>query len=130
MAKSKSYTKVWNVEKVLYGINDVKLPFPVTFNQMAWFTVTLVLIIMFDWLPPLSMINSVLLKYIALPVGIAWFMSRKTFDGKKPFNFLGGVISYLLRPKVTYSGKSCRLKRDRLNIAITSVRSEVVKFEE
>ena len=30
MKKIKSYTGIWNVEKVLYAINDFNLPFPVT----------------------------------------------------------------------------------------------------
>ena len=29
MKKIKSYTGIWNVEKVLYAINDFNLPFPV-----------------------------------------------------------------------------------------------------
>ncbi|MCM0747075.1 conjugal transfer protein, partial [Clostridioides difficile] len=28
MKKIKSYTGIWNVEKVLYAINDFNLPFP------------------------------------------------------------------------------------------------------
>jgi hypothetical protein len=31
LKKIKSYTGIWNVEKVLYAINDFNLPFPVTF---------------------------------------------------------------------------------------------------
>lgn len=40
MKKIKSYTGIWNVEKVLYAINDFTLPFPVTFTQIdVWNTV-------------------------------------------------------------------------------------------
>lgn len=35
MKKIKSYTGIWNVEKVLYAINDFNLPFPVTFTQIT-----------------------------------------------------------------------------------------------
>ncbi|MCB7450001.1 TcpE family conjugal transfer membrane protein, partial [Enterococcus gallinarum] len=41
MKKIKSYTSIWAVEKVIYAINDFQLPFPVTFNQMAWFVLSL-----------------------------------------------------------------------------------------
>ena len=34
LKKIKSYTGIWNVEKVLYAINDFNLPFPVTFTQI------------------------------------------------------------------------------------------------
>ena len=40
MKKIKSYTGIWNVEKVLYAINDFTLPFPVTFTQITWFVIT------------------------------------------------------------------------------------------
>ena len=36
MKKIKSYTGIWNVEKVLYAINDFNLPFPVTFTPVSY----------------------------------------------------------------------------------------------
>ena len=36
MKKIKSYTGIWNVEKVLYAINDFNLPFPVTFKPYLY----------------------------------------------------------------------------------------------
>lgn len=35
MKKIKSYTSIWSVEKVIYAINDLQLPFPITFTQMT-----------------------------------------------------------------------------------------------
>src|SRR5699024_7764331 len=86
MIKLKSYTRIWSVEKVIYAINDFRLPFPVTFNQMAWFVLSLLLVMLLGNLPPLSLINGALLKYVGIPVGLTWFMSQKTFDGKKPYS--------------------------------------------
>ena len=83
MKKIKSYTGIWNVEKVLYAINDFNLPFPVTFTQITWFVITEFIIILFGDIPPLSMIEGTFLKYFGIPVALTWFMSQKTFDGKK-----------------------------------------------
>ena len=83
MKKIRSYTSIWNVEKVLYAINDVNLPFPVTFTQITWFVLTEFIIILFADVPPLSMIEGAFLKYFGIPVALTWFMSQKTFDGKK-----------------------------------------------
>ncbi|MCO7128367.1 conjugal transfer protein [Sporolactobacillus shoreicorticis] len=124
MKKIRSYTSIWNVEKVIYAINDFQLPFPVTFTQMAWFVCSLLLVVLFANVPPLSFIHGVLLKYVGLPVGLTWFMSQKTFDGKKPYGFLKSVLTYLLRPKMTYAGKPVRLKKQIVGGAITAVRSE------
>lgn len=123
MKKIRSYTSIWSVEKVIYAINDFQLPFPVTFSQMAWFTVSLLVVILFGELPPFSLIEGAFLKYIGIPVAFTWFVSQKTFDGKKPFGFLKSCVSFFLRPKVTYAGKAVRLRNQTLDERITTVRS-------
>ena len=118
MKKIKSYTSIWSVEKVIYAINDFQLPFPLTFSQMAWFVV-----ILFGELPPFNMIDGAFLKYFGIPVAFTWFVSQKTFDGKKPFGFLKSAVTFALRPKVTYAGKAIKLKHKKFNPVITAVRS-------
>lgn len=125
MKKIRSYTSIWNVEKVIYAINDFQLPFPITFTQMAWFVVSLFVVILFGELPPFSLIDGAFLKYFGIPVALTWFMSQKTFDGKKPFGILKSSISYLVRPKVTYAGKPVKLEKGKFDIAITAVRSDL-----
>ena len=112
------------MEKVIYAINDFQLPFPVTFTQMAWFVVSLFAVIVFAELPPLSMIDGAFLKYVGIPVVVTWFMSQKTFD-EEALRILKSSISYLLRPKVTYAGKTVKLKTEMHNAAITAVRSDL-----
>ena len=123
MKKIKSYTGIWNVEKVLYAINDFNLPFPVTFTQITWFVITEFIIILFGDLPPLSMVEGAFLKYFGIPVALTWFMSQKTFDGKKPYSFLKSQITFALRPKTTYAGKAVKLDKQVLQENITTVRS-------
>ncbi|MDE1548707.1 conjugal transfer protein [Jeotgalibaca caeni] len=125
MKKIRSYTSIWSVEKVLYSINDFRLPFPISFTQMTWFVVSLFAVMLLGNLPPLSLIEGVFLKYFGIPVVLTWFMSQKTFDGKKPYGFLKAVIAYLTRPKLTYAGKSIKLKKSQPTEAITIVRSEI-----
>ena len=124
MKKIRSYTSIWSVEKVIYAINDLQLPFPITFTQMTWFIVSLFVVIIFGSLPPLSLIDGALLKYLGIPVVLTWCMFQKTFDGKKPYGFLKSIITYALRPKITYAGKQIRLNKEKMNESITIVRSE------
>lgn len=124
MKKIKSYTNIWNVEKVLYAINDVKLPFPVTFSQMAWLVGSLLTVMFLGDLPPLSLLHGVLLKYVGIPVGLTWFMSQKTFDGKRPYRFIQTVIQYVLRTKWTFGGKAVQFKKQKMTQETTVVRSE------
>lgn len=124
MKKLKSYTRIWSVEKVIYAINDFRLPFPVTFNQMTWFVLSLLAVMLLGNLPPFSLIEGALLKYVGVPVGITWFMSKKSFDGKKPYGFLKSVVTYFLRPKVTYAGKTVKFQKVTVNEEITAVRGK------
>lgn len=125
MKKIKSYTDIWNVEKVLYAINDFTLPFPVTFTQITWFVITEFAVILLGDLPPLSLIEGAFLKYFGIPVALTWFMSQKTFDGKKPYSFLKSMATYAMRPKTTYAGKAVKLHNQKCNESITAVRSEI-----
>ncbi|EOI55473.1 conjugal transfer protein [Enterococcus gilvus] len=122
----KSYTSIWNVEKVIYAINDLKLPFPITFNQMTWFILSLFTVILLSNVPPLSFIDGALLKYLGIPGFIAWFMSQKSFDGKKPVGFLRSIYRYYSKPKVTFNEKKVEEKQFIIEQSITYVRSEVV----
>lgn len=110
---------------MLYSINDFNLPFPITFSQMAWFVLTEFAIILFADLPPLNLIEGAFLKYFGIPIALTWFMSQKTFDGKKPYSFLKSMVTYAMRPKVTYAGKAVKLHSQKFNESITAVRSEV-----
>ncbi|MGX7417875.1 conjugal transfer protein [Carnobacterium gallinarum] len=125
MKKIRSYTSIWSVEKVIYAINDVQLPFPITFTQMTWFVVSILVIITFGNIPPLSFINGAFLKYFGIPIAFTWFMSQKTFDGKKPLGFLKSVLTYFFRPKTTYAYKTVKLRTQNLHESITIVRSEI-----
>lgn len=126
MKKIRSYTSIWNVEKVIYAINDIKLPFPITFNQMTWFVLSLFLVIFLANVPPLSLIEGALLKYLGIPAFIAWFMSQKTFDGKKPLGFIRSIYRYYTRPSVTFTEKKVTESKIIMETSITYVRSEVI----
>ena len=124
--KIRSYSSIWSVEKVIYAINDMRLPFPITFSQMAWFVASELAVLALGELPPLSMIDGALLKYFGIPVGITWFMSQKTWDGKKPFSFVKSYTAYLLRPKQTFAGKAVKFRKEKTGQPITAVRSVIV----
>ncbi|EPC79977.1 tcpE family protein [Lacticaseibacillus paracasei subsp. paracasei Lpp221] len=121
MKKVRSYTSIWSVEKVLYAINDLQLPFPITFTQMTWFIVSLFTVMLLGDLPPLSFIDGAFLKYVGIPAGLTWFMSQKTFDNKKPLGFLRSVINYAIAPKLTYAGKPVKSQKEKQSAAVTYV---------
>lgn len=126
MKKLRSYSSVWKVEQVIYSFGDAKLPTPVTVTQLLWMAGSGVLVFAFRKVPPLAFVHNPLIL-CGIPIGVTWFMSKKTFDGKKPYRFVQGIIAYALRPKVTFAGKPVRLKKRRENAEITTVRSVIVR---
>ena len=76
MKKIKSYTSIWSVEKVIYAINDFQLPFPLTFSQMAWFVVSLFVVILFGELPPFNMIDGAFLTLESLWRSLGLYRKR------------------------------------------------------
>ena len=86
MKKLRSYSSVWKVEQVIYSFGDAKLPTPVTVTQLLWLAASGVLVFAFRKVPPLAFVHNPLIL-CCIPFGVTWFMSKKTFDGKKPYGF-------------------------------------------
>ena len=126
MKKLRSYSSVWKVEQVIYSFGDAKLPTPVTVTQLLWLAASGVMVFTFRKVPPLAFVHNPLIL-CGIPFGVTWFMSKKTFDGKKPYSFMRSVIAYAIRPKVTFAGKPVRLQKRRENAEITMVRSEIIR---
>lgn len=127
MKKLRSYSSIWKVEQVIHSFGDAKLPIPMTVTQIIWFISMELAVVMLKNVPPLSFTDNPLFLYGCIPTGVTWFMSKKTFDGKKPYSFVCSVIAYALRSKVTFAGKPVRLKKHRENADITVVRSEIIR---
>lgn len=124
MKKIKSYTGIWNVEKVIYSINDFNLPIPLTISQLSWGVSTLMIMIVCQNIPPFSWVDNYLLKYFVIPIAITWLMSQKTFDGKKPYSYLKAKMFFTIRSKKTFGGKKIKLKNLEEKEGIIIVRSE------
>lgn len=129
MQKLRSFSRIWSIERVLYAINDFNLPFPVTFTQIGWFLAALLVMIFFGDFLPLSLIDNFLIKFGVIPVGLAYVMNKRGFDGKKPLGFLKSVILYIWRPKLTYGHKPVSFVNETDYPEITIVRSEIVDNE-
>lgn len=122
--RAKSYTSLWDLKGTLYSINDVKLLFPVSYQQIGWYLLGLLGMVFFGGILPLT--SNVLIKYIAYPVLLSWFMSKKSFDGKAPPVYFLSCMRFWLRPKVIYGEKKIKNhKRTKEEIKITGVRSEI-----
>lgn len=106
----RSYTNVWKVEKMCYGINDWHLPRPVPMATVGWVGAFWVLSLFLKGIPPFIFTENVLMNHIALPVFFAWLASKAKFDGKTPHGFFRSVFRYAKRPHGIVRGKAVRLR--------------------
>ncbi|MDY4196239.1 MAG: conjugal transfer protein [Peptoniphilaceae bacterium] len=117
-----SYSTLWNVRKVIYSVNDFKLPFPVSVAQIGWFTAFFLAVLVFRHLPPLVWIENPLFLYFVFPGLLAYVFSSKSFDGKRPLSFFGGLLSFCFRGKETWQGRVLKKgRKDLENRKITMV---------
>jgi len=114
----RTYTNIWRIEGILYKIYDVELPVPVTYTQIGYLVLSFLFLIIFSDIFPFSLIKNDLFKYVVFPVGFTWFMSKKTFDGKKPYKFFIAFIKYCFRNKITNKSRDIKLKNFVLNCEI------------
>lgn len=93
-----TYRQVWRQERVLYQIERIRLPFPITFRQMGIFVVSAVIMVILSRLPGLRNLPFVV-NYIAIPGLLAWYLTRQTLDGKPPHLWLRSMLRYYSGPK-------------------------------
>lgn len=96
----RTYNSVWKVEKVLYSIEDIPLPIPVTYRQIGFFAGGVVLVWFLNHFPPLSLIDLGLIEYVFLPGLFAWFFTKQKLDGKAPYRFFLRMLDYHLSPRL------------------------------
>ncbi|WP_338473308.1 TcpE family conjugal transfer membrane protein (plasmid) [Niallia sp. XMNu-256] len=94
----RTYNSVWKVEKVLYGIQDIPLPFPLTYRQIGFFSGGVFIVWILNQFPPLSLLNLSLVEYVFLPGLFTWFFTKQLLDGKAAHRFFIRVIQYHLSP--------------------------------
>ena len=90
-----SYHKVWKIEKKIYAVQNIVLPFPIDPWELVYFGATwIVCNVIFGLLPGVSNIP-VMIRSIMLPFAISKFLMTKKLDGKNPLRYMLGVITFL-----------------------------------
>lgn len=94
----RTYRQVWRLEQVIYQIERVRLPFPVTFRQIGIFGAVLLVMAVISPLPGLSALSPVL-RYGLLPGLSAWYLTARRLDGKQPHRWVLSMLRYWGAPK-------------------------------
>lgn len=94
----RTYRQVWTQERVIYQVERVRLPFPVSFRQMGVFGATLLAMVGLSEIPPLALISPVL-RYLIIPGAVTWFLTKQRLDGKPPIRWLFSLARFAFAPK-------------------------------
>lgn len=93
----RTYRQVWHLEQVIYQIERVRLPFPVTFRQAGIFGLSLLVMAVLSRVPPVSSLSPVL-RYLLVPGLLAWYLTNHRLDGKLPHRWALSMLRYWLSP--------------------------------
>ena len=92
----KVYTPLMRFEKMLFAIQDVKLPIPMTQRQIIIFGGSCLALIIFINLPGLRFMKQYWLIDAVIPIAITWFLTKFKFDGKMPHIYARDYLLYKL----------------------------------
>ncbi|MFS1350656.1 TcpE family conjugal transfer membrane protein [Enterococcus faecium] len=102
MSEIRNWTKIWYIERVFYKLWDgVALPRPVTQTFAIWFGI--------GFLGDFSNFSICYGTYdystIFCPWLFAFLMTRKQFQGRKPYNYLASFLLFQCRSKESFHGQ-------------------------
>lgn len=97
-----SYTKVWKVDKKVYSISNIALPFPINpYELLSYIGVALIMTFLGKVFLFVAHIPAVL-RYVMLPYLITSCLNRMKLDGKNPVKYFAGCLKYFVTVKGTF----------------------------
>lgn len=91
-----NYTKIWNLDWVIYALEGKKLPFPANLRIIATFIVVEIVWVI---LGKILFFLPGSYTYFIFPFATTWLLSKQKLDGKAPHKWLYSMICYWMRPK-------------------------------
>jgi hypothetical protein len=93
----RTYNKIWGAPFKIYSIDGMKLIVPISPWDVVYYGIGVLLMILLDYIYPGNIIF--VYKYILIPILLRFLLVKVKLDGKKPHNFLVGMIRYLITSK-------------------------------
>ncbi len=94
----RTYRQVWRQEHLIYQIERIRLPFPVSLRQAGVFAATALVMGVVSHLPGMVRISPAI-RYLLVPGLVTWFLTRQRLDGKPPLRWLTSWLEYLVSPR-------------------------------
>lgn len=95
----KTFTSFWNIEKKVYSIYDIQLPFAVSIRSIGVFAVTGVpyWIILNIFGMPFGL--QTIIVWLAIPLALSVIGNKPIFEGKNIVDYLSSRIKFLFESK-------------------------------
>lgn len=101
----RTYGSVWNIDRKLYSIEGLKLPFPIILNEFIYFLISAgITILLIKIFPFLNNLNWTI-KFCVIPIGIMKALTSIKLDGKPAHKFIFDYIIFFFSPK-----KHCKFR--------------------
>ncbi|AJE54230.1 hypothetical protein ABE82_26890 (plasmid) [Paenibacillus peoriae] len=91
-----NYTKIWNLDLVMYALEGKKLIFPANLRIVG---IGFVCFFIFFFIAKLLPFIPGGYTYVVFPGLLTWFISKQKLDGKAPHKWLMSMIYFLMRNK-------------------------------
>ena len=93
-----TYRQVWCQEHMIYQIEGVRLPFPLSLRQGGTFGALVIFMAILSRIPGAELIPAAI-RYLLVPGLLTWFLTKQKLDGKPPLKWLASWIVYLFSLK-------------------------------
>lgn len=92
----KNYTSFWNMEKKLYALWDIQLPFPISLRVAGVFVGTMIPWGILMWILHVPLTDGFgLLAWLAIPILLAWVSGRPILEDKTIIEYATSRLKYL-----------------------------------
>ncbi|WP_336775150.1 MULTISPECIES: TcpE family conjugal transfer membrane protein [unclassified Paenibacillus] len=95
-----NYTKIWNLDWVIYALEGKKLPIPANLRVIGIFIVCELIFYILGKTILFFLPGAYTMLF--LPFGATWLIAKQKLDGKAPHKWLLGMIYFWMRNKHLY----------------------------
>jgi len=117
----RTYGSVWKFERTIYSVEGIKLLVPVKPNEVLYFFVSIIIVVLLSNIPFVSSIPAVL-RYLIMPFFLTKFFTKQKLDGKLPHKFFIDFLIYKFSAKKIEKFRAVEQARKTKFITNTSMR--------
>ena len=94
----RTYGSVWKFERQIHSVEGIKLLVPVKPNEVLYFFVSIIIVVLLSKIPFVSNVPEVL-RYLIAPFFLTKFFTKQKLDGKLPHKFFIDFLIYKFSTK-------------------------------